>query len=134
MKLYIEIENEQIKNHPALEDNLLQAFGKIPDNWVSFERVDAPVIGIYEIYEGVTYEKIDGGVKDVHHVRSMTLEEKTNKQDAVKKDWLENGFASWIFNEEKCSFEPPRPYPLDGKFYTWDEPAVSWAVLNNISS
>ena len=29
MKLYIEAENNQPKNHPAFEDNLIQAFGQI---------------------------------------------------------------------------------------------------------
>lgn len=77
MNLYIEIENGQPKNHPALEENLLQAFGSVPDNWISFIRVEQPVIGIYEIYDGVTYELIEGSYTDVHHVRQMTEEEKT---------------------------------------------------------
>ena len=34
MNLYIEIENGQAKNHPALESNLLEAFGSIPGLFV----------------------------------------------------------------------------------------------------
>lgn len=79
MKLYIETENNQIKNHPAFEDNLMQAFGAIPANWVPFERIEKPTIGTYEVYEGVTYEWVNGIVKDVHSVRAMTEEEKTTK-------------------------------------------------------
>lgn len=92
MKLYIETENNQIKNHPAFEENLMQAFGAIPANWVPFERVEQPVLDIYEVYEGVTYELIDGIVKDVHHVRAMTEEEKTTKdaQLAEAKTLLAN--------------------------------------------
>lgn len=89
MKLYIETENGQIKNHPALEENLLQAFDTIPANWVLFERIEQPIVNIYEVYEGVTYEFIDGIVKDVHHVRLMTNEEKAIK-DAEIEQYLSN--------------------------------------------
>jgi hypothetical protein len=76
MNLYIETENNQIKNHPAFEENLIQAFGKVPSNWVPFIRVEIPIIDIYEVYEGVTYELVNGVYTDVHHVRPMTEEEK----------------------------------------------------------
>jgi len=49
MKLYIETENGQVKNHPAFEDNLIQAFGQVPEHWVPFERVERPVLGQYEV-------------------------------------------------------------------------------------
>ena len=35
-------------------------------------------------------------------------------------------FASWIFNEETLSWDPPVPYPTEGKHYYWDGPTVSW--------
>jgi hypothetical protein len=76
MNLYIETENNQIKNHPAFEENLIQAFGEVPSNWVPFIRVEIPIIDIYEVYEGVTYELVNGVYTDVHHVRPMTEEEK----------------------------------------------------------
>jgi hypothetical protein len=76
MNLYIETENSQIKNHPAFEENLIQAFGEVPFNWVPFIRVEIPIIDIYEVYEGVTYELVNGVYTDVHHVRPMTEEEK----------------------------------------------------------
>jgi hypothetical protein len=76
MNLYIETENNQIKNHPAFEENLIQAFGEVPSNWVPFIRVEIPIIDIYEVYEGVTYELVNGAYTDVHHVRPMTEEEK----------------------------------------------------------
>lgn len=85
MKLYIETEAGQIKNHPAFEENLMQAFGKIPASWVPFIRVDRPTLADYEVYEGVTYEWIGGMVKDVHHVRPMTDEEKAAKDAELAK-------------------------------------------------
>ena len=91
-------------------------------------RIEAPVAGVYEVYEGVTYEWQDGLVTDVHHVRAMTTEEKTAKQNEVKAQWAANeGFASWTFDEETCSFQPPVTYPNDGKTYRWDEETTSWA-------
>ena len=60
----------------------------------------------------------------------MTAEEKTAKQDAVKADWEANGFASWTFNEGTCSFDPPAPYPDDGKAYIWNEDITSWEEVS----
>lgn len=85
MNLYIETEAGQIKNHPAFEDNLLQAFGSIPAHWVPFECVEHPNPDTYEVYEGVTYELIEGIYKDVHHVCPMTDEEKLVKDAELAK-------------------------------------------------
>ena len=38
-------------------------------------------------------------------------------------------YESWIFNEEKCQWEPPIPYPNDGGSYFWDEEYVSWHLI-----
>ena len=132
MNLYIQLHNGEPVNHPIMEDNLRQAFpemdlNNLPETFARFERVVPTMLGIYEVGEGSTYEWADGVVKDVHHVRAMTLEEKTAKQDVTKAEWQQsNGFASWTFNEELCRFDPPVPYPSDGKVYVWNEPATSW--------
>jgi hypothetical protein len=132
MNLYIQIENGKPINHPIMEDNLKQAFpemdlNNLPETFARFERIISPEVGVYEVSEGITYEWVDGIVKDVHHIRAMTLEERTAKQDAAKDEWQQQGgFASWIFNEEMCYFEPPIPYPADGKIYVWAESTTSW--------
>jgi len=38
-------------------------------------------------------------------------------------------YASWTLNEETCLWEPPTPYPNDGKLYTWDEDTSSWVEV-----
>lgn len=38
-------------------------------------------------------------------------------------------FASWVLNEDTCLWNPPVPYPTDGKRYRWDEPTVSWVEV-----
>jgi hypothetical protein len=121
MNLYIETENGQIKNHPAIEDNLIQAFGTVPEHWVPFERVERPVLGIYEVMvsENPTYELVDGVYKDVWHKRDMTAEEKeVTRQAAIKaaqdfwasRPQAEN-WSAWVLNEETFQYEPPIPRP-----------------------
>lgn len=40
-------------------------------------------------------------------------------------------YASWSLNENTCRWEPPVPYPSDGKHYTWNEATVSWIEVTN---
>jgi len=82
MNLYIEIENGQPKNHPAFEDNLIEAFGAIPQNWEFFVRTERPTKGIYQVFDSQesTYQKIDGVWTDVWSLRDMTQEEITVAQ------------------------------------------------------
>ena len=132
MKLYIQVENNNTVNHPALEENLFQAFGEIPENWKPFIRVPSPTLGIYEVLESQnpTYEFVDGVWTDVWHKRNMTQEEKTQKQDAVKDLWNSRpnreNFAAWTFDEDTCSFVAPIPKPTDGREYFWDGTTNSW--------
>jgi hypothetical protein len=51
-----------------------------------------------------------------------------DKQNRVKTQWAAFGYPSWVFNEEKCQFEPPIPMPADAEFanYVWNEPTLSW--------
>lgn len=117
MNLYIETENGQTKNHPAFEDNLMQAFGRIPDHWEPFVRVERPVPGVYEVLESQepTYQKIDGTWTDVWSVRGMTVEEKTAKQQSVKNDWAAReqaeNWSAWTLDEATCTMQPPIPRP-----------------------
>ena len=129
MNLYIEIENGQVKNHPAFEDNLIAAFGSVPENWVPFVRVEPPQLGVYEKSQTVTYELVNGVYTDVFHAERMTAEEITAKQNKVKTAWVETGYVSWTFNEETCQFDPPTPIPTDDKRYRWDEPTTSWVEV-----
>lgn len=35
-------------------------------------------------------------------------------------------YASWILNENTCHWEPPIPFPNDGKIYDWSEESLNW--------
>ena len=39
-------------------------------------------------------------------------------------------YPSWSLNEQTCLWEPPIPYPNDGKIYTWDEENKNWVSLD----
>jgi hypothetical protein len=74
MNLYIETENGVTKNHPAFEDNLIQAFGSIPEHWEPFIRVERPILTPYQVLESDTpiYSKVDGVWTDVWTVREKS--------------------------------------------------------------
>ena len=38
-------------------------------------------------------------------------------------------WASWTLNESTCQWEPPVPYPTDGKYYGWFEPNQQWIEI-----
>lgn len=38
-------------------------------------------------------------------------------------------FDSFILNEETCLWEPPVPYPTDGKVYDWNEELGDWVEV-----
>lgn len=35
-------------------------------------------------------------------------------------------YPSWVLNQTTWLWEPPTPYPTDGKDYVWDEASISW--------
>lgn len=111
MELYIRIIDGQPFEHPIMGDNFRDVFPHIdvdnlPSDFARFERIEQPSYGVYEVYEGVTYEWIDGVVKDVHHVRSMTAQERQEKIDTARASFTptEDG---WVFDEDNCSWIPP---------------------------
>lgn len=84
LELYIQIRDGQPHEHPIFADNFREAFPDVdtenlPDTFAKFIRVDQPVPDTYEVYEGVSYQWVDGVVKDVHSVRAMTDEERAAK-------------------------------------------------------
>lgn len=88
MNLYIRIKDNQPFEHPIIEENFVQAFphvdlNNLPEWVVKFERIPKPNIGLYEVYEGVTYEWFENKFMDVHHVREMTEEEKLSVDEQI---------------------------------------------------
>lgn len=135
MELFIRIVDGQPFEHPILGVNFRQAFPEVdvnnlPTGFARFERIPMPSL-VYATLNNPepTYQWVDGIVKDVWDITPMTAEEIAAKQNAVKTAWAENGYASWIFDEATCSFNPPIPHPTDNKPYRWDEPTTSWVEV-----
>lgn len=134
MNLYIKTENGQPINHPAFEDNLIQAFGAVPLEWKPFTRVERPVPTVYQIldFQDPTYEKIDGVWTDVWSLREMTTEEKAAVQQAVRdvfnqRPQAEN-WSAWTLDEATNTMVPPipRPEPVEGKIVFWCGADNNW--------
>lgn len=136
MNLYIEVENGVAKNHPAMEDNLIQAFGSVPAHWEPFTRVKCPEIGVYQILESnePTYAKINGVWIDIWSIRNMTAEEKIVRQQTQRE--IFNAFeqpanwSAWVLDEATCKMVPPipRPTPIEGVLVFWCGADNNWKV------
>ena len=134
MELYIETENGVNKNHPAFEDNLIQAFGVVPTYWEPFIRVERPTPTVYQILESdePVYAKVDGVWTDVWSMREMTTEEKTVKQQAAiatfnSREQASN-WAAWALDETTCTMQPPIPRPefVEGVDIRWCGADANW--------
>jgi hypothetical protein len=138
MNLYIEVENGVTKNHPAFEENLIQAFGEIPLNWEKFIRVDPPIPTVYQVLnQEPTYSKVDGVWTDVWSLRNMTDEEKLLKKQAVidafnNRECLSN-WSAWAFDEATCTMQPPIPRPplVQGVTVLWCGAENNWKEAPN---
>jgi len=136
MNLFIQVETGQPINHPAFEDNLIQAFGRVPENWEAFVRVEHPTPAVYEVLESdqPTYQKVDGVWTDVWSLRPMTQAEKDAKQQAViaafnAREQAEN-WSAWALDEATCTMQPPipRPEPVEGVIVFWSGAEGDWKV------
>ena len=133
MRLFISVKNNQPLEHPIMVSNFKQAFPEVdldnlPNEFAYFTRTALPDLGVYEKTYSEYQKQDDGSYKDLWHVIPMTQEEKIEKQNEIKSWWETQNKASWIFNEETCSFNPPVPYPDDGNIYVWDEDTITWVL------
>lgn len=131
MNLYIQIENGQPINHPVLMDNLISVFGRVPDGWEQFIRMQRPEVGVYQVLdsEDPTYQKQHGYWMDVWPLRDMTPEEKAAKQQTVRNEFNSReqaaNWSAWVIDDATCTMQPPiaRPEPnlekLNAGVYTF---------------
>lgn len=132
--LYIQIVNGFPVNHPAFESNLITAFGAVPDDWKPFNRVPAPVVGLYQVIDPLepTYQFLNDYWCDCWTVREMTENEISAKQQPVKDAWANRPYASnftaWIFDVDTLSYKPPVPRPTDGQNWRWSGAENGWKI------
>ena len=151
-RLYIKVDENNVHiGHPRFESNMKQVFPNHdfdfgpPVGFMSFIRVEPPVLGVYEKFNetvggnialafshnGLSYDIVDGVYKDVWHVLPMTDAEKLAKQNAVKTAFAaaHPTWASWSFNEDLCIMEPPVAVPNADNIYGWVESTQSWVIM-----
>ena len=108
LELYIQIRDGQPFEHPIFADNFKMAFPEVnindlpADRFAKFIRVDAPVPDTYEVYEGVSYQWVDGVVKDVHSVREMTDEERAAKDAELAELATQSANAMHQMRMDRC--------------------------------
>jgi hypothetical protein len=137
LELYIKIQNGLPVDHPQLKDNVVDAY-ELSDtdldghpDWLPFIRTEVPKVGIYEVADGPHYVRDGNVVNEQWIVRAMTEEERVMKQNQRKFDWKNSGGpTNWIFDEEKCAYLPPLPYPDDGAPYVWVQEATRWVEIS----
>jgi hypothetical protein len=130
MNLYIQTDsNGNAVNHPAFEDNLVQAFGGIPAHWEAFTRIQCPDGLLTSPFQKAecTYTKNDSGVwQDSLSAVDMSEEEKANLISQTQSNppgpniTLNVSTLEWIPNTEK---------PNDGKNYRWKWKDGVWVVI-----
>lgn len=135
-ELYIRMVNGRPVDHPMLRSNIESAFPEVdfdnlPDWLARFERVEKPHAEVYEIVNGPVYVLVGDVVKDQWLKRPMTDDEKLLKQSRVRQNFSNDTTSAitrstWIFDEIKCTFVPPKPYPADGGAYVWSDQSQDW--------
>lgn len=129
MRLFIQVRDGQAFEHPILDENMREAYphidqNNLPDTFAEFIRVPPPHIDRFEVYEGVTYEKVGTHFTDVHHVRPMTGDEKAAKIEQIKA--IKPG-DNWRWDEEKLAYLPPL-IPTTGGPWRFDTQTRDWVV------
>lgn len=129
MRLFIQIRDGQPFEHPILDENMREAYphidqNNLPETFAEFIRVPPPRIDRFEVYEGVTYEKVGNVYTDVHHVRAMTDVEKAEKIAQIQANKPSD---NWRWDEEKLIYLPPL-MPTTGGPWRFDFPTSTWVV------
>ena len=57
-------------------------------------------------------------LSDVEFYEAKTIEHEARKP-----------YSSWIGDVNTMSWQPPIPYPQDGKHYQWDESIINWVEI-----
>lgn len=138
MNMFIKVVDGQPVDHPAVEENLIKAFGHVPEDWEPFLRVVQPDLGVYKVFDPATpsYEKVNGVWTDVWFIRDMTPEEVAKRQQETKDEWdffhpQKENWTAWGFDVATCRMVPPVPRPTNtnGVPYDWCGADNAWKAV-----
>jgi len=119
MSYFAELDSENIVIRVIAADQDFIDSGKVgdPNNWVQTS---------YNTRGGVHYapnsDTPDGGVALRKNYAGVGY-----TYDEIRDAFIfPKPYPSWILDEDICNWDPPIPYPDDGKRYNWDEDTISW--------
>ena len=121
MTHFAEIDNDGIVQQVIVAEQDFIDSGAVGDanNWVQTS---------YNTRGGVHYapnsSEPDGGALRKNYAGKGYTYDETRDAFIPQKP-----FPSWELNEDTCQWEPPIPYPDDGKNYYWDEDTISWKEI-----
>ena len=88
-ELYIRVQNGKPVDHPVTGWNLRMIYpdaseDNIPKGFERFTRIPPPTLELYQVLEGVVYEKSNYGWHDRYIVRDMNEDEKRQFDEQSK--------------------------------------------------
>jgi hypothetical protein len=129
MRLFIRVSDGNPVGNPIFEGNFVEAFpgvdiDNLPQEFAEFIRVPPPVLDRFEVYEGVTYEKVGDKFTDIHHVRPMTEAE---KQAFIEQLKGQSPGPQWRWNEKQLKWVfSPTAIPQTGGPWKMDRTSGEW--------
>ena len=132
MNCYIKVENGQAVGHPALEENLLDVYGQIPEGWEPLTLVDPRTLPYHPLkeYWNATYQLVNGSWTQVweHEYYSpeiLAMHQQQALDRHLEKEPADN-FTTWVYDSDKDAYVAPIERPDDGKNYRWHGPSHSF--------
>ena len=122
MSHFAEINNDNIVQRVIVVEQDFIDSGKLgdPDNWVQTS---------YNTRGGVHYapnsNEPDGGIALRKNYAGVV-----STYDKTRDAFIPlQPYPSWVLNDDTCLWNPPIPYPEDGKLYIWNEENQAWDLV-----
>jgi hypothetical protein len=99
----------------------------------------------YGLFRGSTCKRTSYNTRGGIYYDSITNQPAIDQSKAFRKNYAGIGYfyddtrdafippqlyLSWTLNEFSCLWDPPIPYPTDGKQYIWSESTQSWDLVD----
>lgn len=104
------------------EDGNIKQYGQFPKPGVKYVQTDQEYLVAVQLktVTTYTYELFLWAENDATRI------EKTFTIEIPKPD---KPYDSWLWDQEKLTWNAPIEYPNDGRFYTWNEETQNWQLV-----
>lgn len=98
----------------------------------------------YSLFQSQVCKRTSYNTRGGIHYDPVTNEPSIDQSKSFRKNYAGIGYTysyerdafippqpypSWVLDDFSCLWEPPVPYPTDGKQYVWDENIVNWVEV-----